>query len=90
MLIAKYEIIYKKSVDKDLRKLPLAIRKIIVSKIQALATDPHPAGATKLRGSADLFRLRHSDYRVIYQIQKGKLILLIIKVGHRREVYKDQ
>ena len=86
---ASYRIVYKRSLDKDLRGLSVALRKVIIKKILALAIDPLPASVTKLRGSTDLYRLRHSDYRVIYQFRKGQLTILIIKVGHRREVYKD-
>lgn len=84
-----YKIQYKKSVEKDLRKLPTIQLKNIVAKISALAADPHPAGSVKLRGSSDLFRIRHADYRIIYQVLDGKLIVLVVKVGHRREVYRD-
>jgi mRNA interferase RelE/StbE len=80
---------YKKSVAKDLRKLPDAARKIIVIKIQSLAINPRPAGSTKLRGAVDLYRVRHTDYRIVYQIQEDRLIVMVIKVGHRREVYRD-
>ncbi len=83
-----YTIEYKKSVEKELRKLPLAQLKSIVAKIHALATDPRPEGSVKLRGSSNLFRIRHADYRVIYHVQDKKLILLVIKVGHRREAYR--
>lgn len=86
---ASYRIVYKKSVDKDLRGLSAALRKVIFNKILTLATDPLPASVTKLRGSTDLYRLRHSNYRIIYQVQKDQLKILIIKVGHRREVYQD-
>jgi mRNA interferase RelE/StbE len=84
-----YTIEYKKSVEKELRKLPATQLKGVVAKICALANDPHPAGSVKLRGSSDLFRIRHADYRIIYQVQDKKLILLVIKVGHRREVYRE-
>lgn len=84
-----YQLFYKKSVDKDLRKLPVAIRKQIIKKMAALSLQPHPNGSTKLSGSTDLYRLRHLDYRIIYQIKDKKLIILIIKVGHRKEVYRD-
>ena len=84
-----YTIEYKKSVEKELRKLPSTQLKGIVTKIRALATNPRPEGSVKLRGSSDLFRIRHADYRVIYQVQDKKLILLVIKLGHRREVYRE-
>ena len=83
-----YKIEYKKSVEKDLRKLPAAQFKSIVAKIQALAIDPHPSGSVKLRGSSELFRVRHADYRIVYQVIDDYLIALIIKIGHRREVYR--
>ena len=89
MASTTYTIEYKKSVEKELRKLPSTQLKSIVAKIGALAHNPHPEGSVKLRGSSDLFRIRHADYRVIYQIQDKKLILLVIKVGHRREVYRE-
>jgi mRNA interferase RelE/StbE len=84
-----YTIEYKRSVAKELRKLPPTQLKAIVSKIRALATNPHPEGSVKLRGSSDLFRVRHADYRVIYQVQDKKLTLLVIKVGHRGEIYRE-
>ena len=83
-----YAVEYKKSVEKELRKLPSAQLKGIVAKISALATNPHPEGSVKLRGRSDLFRIRHADYRIIYQVQDKKLIVLVVKVGHRREVYR--
>jgi mRNA interferase RelE/StbE len=89
MSVGKYTIQYKKSVEKDLRKLPPNQLKAIVAKINALAIDPHPSGSVKLRGSSDLFRVRHTDYRIIYQVQDDKLIVLVVKVGHRREIYRD-
>jgi len=85
----KYRIVYKKSVDRDLRKLPIKQRKLIVEIIQSLAAEPHPSGVTKMQGSLNLFRLRHSVYRIIYQVKNDALVILIIKVGHRRDVYRN-
>lgn len=85
---SRYRIEYKKSVAKDLRKLPKVALTGLVVRIQALQDNPRPQGSVKLRGSNDLFRLRYGDYRVIYQIAGDVLIITIIKVGHRREVYK--
>lgn len=84
-----YTILYKKSVEKDLKKLGITPRKLLIAKIQALANNPLPTGVTKLRGSLDLFRIRCTDYRIIYRINNNQLIIMIIKVGHRREVYRD-
>jgi len=84
-----YAVHYKKSVDKDLRRLPQDVRSSIVERIQSLATNPFPAQSTKLRGSIDLYRLRFTNYRIIYQVDGDKLVVLVIKVGHRKEVYRE-
>ncbi len=56
--------------------------------IDSLANDPRPVGCVKLTGSHDLFRLRVGDYRIIYQVQDRKLLVLIVDIGNRREVYR--
>ncbi len=84
-----FQIEYKSSVKKELRKLAQSDRLAIVNKIQLLKNEPSPEGSAKLKGSVDLFRIRHGDYRVIYQIKKKVLIIIIIRIGHRREVYKN-
>jgi mRNA interferase RelE/StbE len=89
MALLNYSISYKKSVDKDLRSLPSAVRTKIISKIQMLSTAPRPEGSTKLHGAINLYRIRHSDYRIIYQIKDYELIIIVIKVGHRKEVYRN-
>jgi mRNA interferase RelE/StbE len=84
-----YEILYVKAVEKELRKLDTSIRKAIVKKILSLAQTPRPQGVTKLRGSGNLYRIRHTEYRVVYEIRDNELIVLVVKVAHRREVYRD-
>ena len=84
-----YNILYKKSVEKELRKLPKSTLTAIVSKIQKLAENPKPNGSVKLRGATNLYRIRHSDYRIIYRINDGELVIIVIKVAHRRDVYRD-
>ena len=84
-----YNILYKKSVEKDLRKLPKSIIVAIVKKIQLLAKNPQPNNSVKLQGSNNLYRIRHTDYRIIYSINNDKLVILVIKIAHRKEVYRD-
>jgi mRNA interferase RelE/StbE len=84
-----FKLLYKSSVKKELRKLAQADRIAIVQKIELLRIEPHPEGSAKLKGSRDLFRIRHGDYRVIYQIKKDVLVIIIIRVGHRRDIYKN-
>lgn len=84
-----YKLTYKKSVEKDLRNIAGPVRKLIVAKIQGLARDPRPNGSTKIRGGDKLYRLRSGEYRIIYRVEDGILTILVLKVGHRREVYRD-
>ncbi len=84
-----FRLEYKSSVKKELRRLAKTDRVAVIHKIELLKEEPHPEGSAKLKGSRDLYRIRHGDYRVIYQIQKAVLIIIIIRIGHRREIYKN-
>ncbi|MCE7936741.1 type II toxin-antitoxin system RelE/ParE family toxin [Candidatus Saccharibacteria bacterium CPR2] len=83
-----YEIRYSHRVKKELKNTPASQRKRIVSKIQGLAKSPRPIGCEKIRGSKSSYRIRVGTYRIIYSIYDQKLIVFVIKVGHRRDVYK--
>ena len=82
-----YLVEYRQSLKKDLRKIDSENRAVIVTKIQALARNPRPTGVTKLRGSGNLYRIRSGDFRIIYEIFDKKLVIIIIKVGHRSHIY---
>lgn len=82
-----YKLIFKKSVAKDLRAFPKQDVKRIVQRIAALADDPRPGGCEKLSGQ-ERYRVRQGDYRIVYEISDGALTVLVVKVGHRREVYR--
>lgn len=84
-----FELEYKSSVKKELHKLTRVDRVAIIEKIEKLKNNPKPEGSAKLKGSRDLFRIRHGDHRVIYQIWKNVLLVIIIRVGHRRDIYKN-
>ena len=86
--MAVFRLEYKSSVKKELRKLSKTDRIAVIHKIQLLAKQPHPEGSAKLKGSQNLYRIRHGDYRVIYQIHGSVLTIIIIRIGHRRDVYK--
>jgi mRNA interferase RelE/StbE len=85
--MASYEIVFRKSVAKDLRGFPKQDVKRILERIQSLADDPRPAGCERLSG-LDRYRLRQGSYRIVYEIADARLIVLIVKVGHRRDVYR--
>lgn len=83
-----HTISYVPSAAKAIRKLdkPTAFR--VLDAIGALASDPHPAGCIQLKGGDGEFRIRVGDYRVVYDVQDDELVVLVLRVGHRREVYR--
>jgi mRNA interferase RelE/StbE len=82
-----YEIRLKGSAAKELEDVPRKDRAKIVAKIQALATNPRPAGSEKLT-AAECYRIRHGNYRVLYEINDHAIVVTVIRVAHRREVYR--
>ncbi|MDF5728334.1 MAG: type II toxin-antitoxin system RelE/ParE family toxin [Rhizonema sp. PD38] len=85
-----YQIEIKSKVAKELKKLPKDIRDRINEKILELAENPRPSGVVKLEGSNDTYRIRMGSYRVLYDIFDDILLISVIRVGHRREVYRDE
>ena len=90
--MSSYSIRFTKSAKKEFHKLPKKIQARVVEALNVLATNPYSEllKVKKLRGEEELFRTRIGDYRLLYQVQGGKLIVLVIKIGHRREVYKKR
>ena len=86
--MGKYELVVRKSVAKDLRAIPNVDVKRILNRIRALANDPRPAGCERLSGQAR-YRIRQGRYRIVYEIEDTRLVVLVIKVAHRRDVYRD-
>ena len=84
-----YEIKYRSSVEKDLRKLPKNVLPRVVNRIQKLSNEPIPSGASKLKGTNNIYRLRQGDYRIVYSLEKNELLILIVKVAHRKDVYQN-
>ena len=85
--MASYRLLIKSSAGKDIEALPKKDRRRIVAKIRSLSSDPKPPGCEKLSGR-DQYRLRQGNYRVLYGIQDLDLIVVVVKVGHRREIYR--
>ncbi len=83
----RYEVILPKSVRKELDRLPDEIANRILARLAGLETNPRPADVKKLKGR-DAWRIRVGDYRVIYEIHDRVLQILVITVGHRREIYR--
>ena len=85
--MGRYSIFLKESVRKDLSDVPAQELKRIVERIGLLADDPRPQGCEKLSGQ-ERYRIRQGNYRIIYSIQDAELTVWVVKVGHRREVYR--
>ncbi len=83
-----YRIEVKASAEKEVARLPRRDQRRVVAAIESLADDPRPAGARKLVGAGDAYRVRVGDYRIIYQIRDDLLIVYVVRVGHRRDVYR--
>jgi len=85
--VASYKLLIKPSAVKDLEALPTKDRRRVVSRIRALSTAARPAGCEKLSGH-ELYRVRQGDYRVLYTVHDAERLVIIIKIGHRRDVYR--
>lgn len=87
--MASYKIEINKSAKKEIRKLPSKeLRSKIISIITGLYSNPIPEDAKKIKGSSDIYRIRQGPYRIVYQLRKEKLIIMVIRVRHRRDVYR--
>jgi mRNA interferase RelE/StbE len=85
--MAAYELFFRESVWKELKKVPKADLKKILSRIELLGTDPRPKGCEKLTGH-ELYRIRQGNYRIVYSIQDNELTVWVVKAGHRKDVYR--
>ncbi|MDZ7580037.1 MAG: type II toxin-antitoxin system RelE/ParE family toxin [Deltaproteobacteria bacterium] len=85
--MAEYEIFFKDSVWKELKKIPKNDLKKIISRVEQLGNDPRPMGCEKLTDH-ELYRIRQGNYRIVYSVQDKKLTVWVIKVGHRKDVYR--
>jgi len=84
---ASYSLQIKRSAQKELRALPKTDLPKVVERIQSLAAGPHPPGSQKLSGQPH-YRIRQGDYRILNTIDEAERVIEIIKIGHRREVYR--
>ena len=85
--MARFELRFKPSVAKDLRGIPKTEVRRLLKRIEALGDDPRPAGCEKLTGR-DLYRIRQGVYRIVYSVDDADVVIEVIKVGYRREVYR--
>ncbi len=87
--MARYEGVVRKSVTKDLRALPNADVTRLLAAIKSLAKDPRPAQSKRLSAS-EKYRVRCGDYRILYTIEDERLTVTVVKLGHRKDVYRGE
>ena len=85
--MAAYKIYFKKSVEKDFKVIPKKDLVKILERIEELAEDPRPPGCEKLSGQQK-YRLRQGRYRILYSVQDDELTIWVVKVGHRKDIYR--
>lgn len=86
--MASYQIEWKSSANKELQRLPKQIIGRVLRSVEQLANEPFPVGVTKLTGTDQSYRIRIGDYRVIYTVENEILRIEVIRVGHRKDVYR--
>ena len=85
-----YQIIFAPAVRRALAKLPQDLQGRIIRKIESLAENPRPPGVEKLSGAEDLYRVRTGEYRIVYSIEDRTVTVTIVRVGHRKDIYRKR
>ncbi len=86
--MTRYDIEISETAEKQLKKLQRGDQRRVARAIVALADEPRPRGSRKLSGYNDVFRIRVGRYRVTYSVSGNRLIVIILKIGHRKDVYR--
>ena len=86
--MAKYDLLISHSADKTFKRLPAKEARRVATAIEKLAIDPRPQGCRKLSGEGDTYRVRVGVYRIIYEVEDRLLRILVLKIGHRKDVYR--
>ncbi|MGA8753074.1 type II toxin-antitoxin system RelE family toxin [Candidatus Deferrimicrobium sp.] len=86
--MASYKLLIKPSAAKEIELAPKKDRLRIIKRIQDLSSDPRPPGCEKLSGHDDKYRVRQGTYRIVYSVSDAGLVICVVKVGHRKEVYR--
>jgi len=86
--MAAYSVEFTPAAERQFAKLPSAARTLVAAVVVTLATNPRPRGCVKLAGADDLWRVRVQQYRVIYQVIEKRLVVTVVKIGDRKDVYR--
>ena len=82
-----YKVEISPSAEKQIKSLPKREQTKIIKRAYKLVDDPRPPGVKKLKGVNSLYRIRQGDWRIVYTVEDKRLVVLVVKVGHRKEVY---
>jgi mRNA interferase RelE/StbE len=85
--VASYRVLIQRTAEKEIERLPVAIRRRVIERIGALASDPRPHGSKKLSGE-DAYRIRQGDHRIVYTINDAIVTVVVVRVRHRADVYR--
>lgn len=86
--MARYSVRITALAEKQLRAIPRADQVRVLRSVAQLADDPRPRGCRKLRDGLDTYRIRVGYYRIVYAVEDAQLIVLVVKLGHRKDVYR--
>ena len=86
--MGSYEVEVSRTAEKQLRKLPREDQERVARRMLVLASDPFPRGARKLTGYEDVYRVRVGRYRILYSASRRRLVIIILKIGYRKDVYR--
>jgi len=86
--MARHRVEISRTAERQLRRLPRDDQRRVARVMVALGDDPHPPGSRKLSGYDDVFRVRVGRYRIIYSVEGRRLVVIILKLGHRKDVYR--
>lgn len=85
--MGRYKVVFRKSVAQDLRRIPKSDLQRILAAMDSLSNEPRPSGVEKLSGQ-ERYRMRQGNYRIIYEIKDNEVVVVVVKVGHRKDVYR--
>ena len=83
-----YRVIFRPNAEREVKRFSLDVQSRIMTEILALAETPRPSAAIKLKGSENLYRIRVGDYRVIYSVEDDLVVVVVVEVGNRKEIYR--
>jgi mRNA interferase RelE/StbE len=84
-----YTVAIRPAAARQIKKLTTVVQEQVIQQLEELELDPRPPGMKKLSGKNNLYRVRVGEYRIIYEIREAVLLVLVVAVGHRREIYRD-